>query len=154
MENLLKPINLGLCKNELPTNKGIYFWFNKFSGECVYIGIACNKNGLKSRIYSQHLNPNYLEFRPTKHSRSDEFQLKYAVLKKSANGSISKGIDKSSFRKSIGRKLCLKPSQETCNYILNNLILKVYEVEDEASLKAMEKEMIKKYQPIFNTSLK
>jgi len=154
MEQLLKSIDLELHQDQLTTKKGIYFWFDRTSNECVYIGIACNKNGLKGRISRQHLNPKYLEFRDHRHTTYDDYQLSYAVIKISSKGTEKKGIDKSSFRKSIGRKLKLKPGEETCSYIHSNLTLKVYEHENEQYLKNLEKEMIKKYQPKFNTSLK
>lgn len=154
MDISLKTINLKEHQEQLTAKKGIYFWFDVSTGECVYIGIACNKNGLKGRISRQHLNPKYLEFREHKHTSYDEFQLSHPVIKVSSGGIEKRGIDKSSFRKSIGRKLKLYPGDETCSYILNNLTLRVHEDENEEYLKNLEREMIKKHQPKFNTSLK
>jgi len=153
MLNLLQEINLSNHQNELPKTKGIYFWLKKDSEEIVYIGIACNKEGLRKRISQQHLNPKYLEFRENKQTSKDEFQLTHFIPRISSN-IIKKGIDKSSFRKSIGRKLLLKPGKETCEYILNNLRLKILVIEDVMYLKKLEKEMINLYKPVFNTSYK
>ena len=150
----LREIDLKNHQNELPVQKGIYFWFDKNSMECVYIGIACSKTGLKGRISRQHLNPKYLESREHKHATHDHFQLKHAIIRLSSNGLMKKCIDKSTFRKSIGRSLELKPGDETCSYILANLNLKVHESSNVDYLKSLEKELIKKLQPRFNTSLK
>jgi hypothetical protein len=43
----LREIDLSDHQSELTNQKGIYFWFDNNSKECVYIGIACSKNGLK-----------------------------------------------------------------------------------------------------------
>lgn len=146
-----KAINLLHAKDEIPRNKGIYLWLNE-NEDIVYIGIACGKNGLYHRICNQHLNPNYLEFRESKHNKKDKFQLSNAILRLRSNGTIKKGIDKSSFRKSIGRNLKLKPGDETCNYIHKNLKLKVFESNNIELIKKLEKELIIKLNPIFNTT--
>ena len=157
MSNLpesLREIDLSNHQSELSNQKGIYFWFDSNSKECVYIGIACSKNGLKGRISKQRLNPKYLESREHKHSTNDHFQLKHAIIRLSSKGVMKKCIDKSTFRKSIGRSLELKPGDETCSYLLANLNLKVHESSNVDYLKSLEKELIKKLQPRFNTSLK
>jgi len=136
-------------------SRGIYFWFDKENDQLVYIGIAVGMGGLKKRIVSQHLNPKYLEYRTEKHTSKDKFQLEYAIESLSKKGgNIRKGIDKSAFRKSIGRKLLLKAGNETVNYILDNLYLKINKSEDIDDIKAIEKELIGIYQPKFNTTYK
>lgn len=142
--------------NELLSNKrGIYFWFDNAEGSLVYIGIAVGVGGLKKRIAQQHLNPKYLEYRDEKHTSKDEYQLKHAMLRLSKKTrEAKKGIDKSAFRKSIGRMLSLKPGAETVNYIKLNLRLEVFESEDILMIKSMEKILIAQYQPKFNSAHK
>jgi hypothetical protein len=146
-------VDLLNVKKEVPTSKGIYLW-TTHNEEIVYIGIALGKNGLRHRICSQHLNPEYLEFREAKHNSKDTFQLKHAVVKTRSNNQIKKGIDKSSFRKSIGRKLSIEPGIGTCKYIYDNLKLKVFVHEDVNFVKELEKNLISSIQPIFNSAHK
>ena len=148
-----KIINLEFAKNEISKKTGIYIWLDS-KENIVYIGIACGQNGLHHRICNQHLNPNYLEFRESKHNARDEFQLANAILKLSNKNIIRKGIDKSSFRKSIGRNLRLKPGEETCDYIYKNLKLKVFESNNIKMIKGLERELIVKLSPLFNTTYK
>ena len=75
-----KTINLEFARNEISKNTGIYIWLDS-NENIVYIGIACGKDGLHHRICNQHLNPNYLEFRESKHNARDKFQLDNAILK-------------------------------------------------------------------------
>ena len=146
-------VNLMNVKNEVSASKGIYLWTTQ-NDEIVYIGIALGKNGLRHRICSQHLNPEYLEFRETKHNYKDTFQLEHAIVKTRSNNQVKKGIDKSSFRKSIGRKLSIEPGIGTCNYIMQNLKLKVFEHEDTIFVKELEKNLISTIKPIFNSTHK
>ncbi len=153
--NKLTKIEIDEAKRKLTSNKGIYFWFSNISNDIVYIGIAVGVGGLRRRIALQHLNSNYLEYRIEKQSSKDFFQLQHRVEKfSSKDNTIRYGIDKSAFRKSIGRSLELKPGKETVDYIFNNLHLKIFESEDIAKIKMMEKELIKEYQPVFNTTFK
>lgn len=142
--------------SELLTNKrGIYFWIDKNDNSLVYIGIAVGVGGLKKRIIQQHLRVKYLEYRAEKHTSKDEFQLKFAIPRVSKRTRDTKyGIDKSAFRKSIGRMLQLKPGDETVNYIKTRLILQVFESEGIELIKNMEKRLIAQYQPKFNSAHK
>lgn len=146
-------VNLFNARNEVPASRGIYLW-TTHNNDIVYIGIALGKNGLRHRICNQHLNPEYLEFRETKHNSKDSFQLEHAIVKIRSNNQIKNGIDKSSFRKSIGRKLSIKPGASTCDYILENLKLKILTHEDSAFVKELEKNLIVFIQPIFNSTHK
>ena len=146
-------VNLENVRNEVPSSKGIYLWITH-QDEIVYVGIALGKNGLRHRICNQHLNPKYLEFRESKHNSKDSFQLEHAVVKTRSNNQVKKGIDKSSFRKSIGRKLSIEPGVNTCKYISRNLKLKVFAHQDVIFVKELEKYLISSIQPIFNTSHK
>jgi len=137
----------------LSTKRGIYFWFDKDTDHLVYIGVALGAGGLKKRVVSQHLNPAYLEFRCEKHTEKDKFQLAHAIPRMRKDGiTVRHGIDKSAFRKSIGRKLKLKPWMDTVAYIVQNLYLRIFESENISTVKILEVELIKKYSPVFNTS--
>ena len=152
---LLPEIQLTNAKAELSKNRGMYFWFDKETHEIVYIGIAVGVGGLRTRVALQHLNPNYLECRTKKHTAKDEFQIRHAIERVSTkDGSVKRGIDKSAFRKSIARKLKMKPGNDTVNYIHEHLYLKVYESEDVPVIKALEINLIGEYQPLFNTAHK
>ena len=148
-------IELANVNNLLSSKRGIYFWFDRSDNSIVYIGIAVGVGGLKKRIAQQHLKPKYLEYRAEKHTSKDEYQLKYAISRLSKNtGETKFGVDKSSFRKSIGRSLSLKPGDETVNYIKSNLMLEIFESEDIDVIKSMEKHLIIEYQPKFNNAYK
>jgi hypothetical protein len=148
-------INVNEASIHLSANKGIYFWFNKDSNCLVYVGIAIGKGGLRRRILNQHLNPKYLEFRSEKHSSKDEFQLSNSIKRvNKKNATIQIGIDKSAFRKSIGRKLHLSPGDETVQYMYDNFYIKIFESEDVDSIKEMEIRIIIEYEPLFNTAYK
>jgi hypothetical protein len=47
--------------------------------------------------------------------------------------------------------LNLKPGDETVEYIHNNLRLEVFESEDKEYIETLENELIKKFNPKFNT---
>ena len=139
------------AKELVPKSRGIYFWIDRSSGNIVYIGIAVGVNGLYHRVVRQHLNPQYIEYRPEKQTSLDFFQLEFPV-QKIVKGELKDGIDKSAFRKNIGRKLSIKPGTEVVNFIHNNLYLKFYVSHDIKEIKNLEKELIKKYQPCFNVA--
>lgn len=146
-------VDLLHAKKEVPSSKGIYLWTTQ-NDDVVYIGVALGKKGLRHRICSQHLNTEYLEFRESKHNSKDAFQLEHAIVKTGSNNQIKKGIDKSSFRKSIGRKLSIKPGIGTYEYIYKNLKLKVLVNEDINFVRELEKKLIVELQPIFNSAHK
>ena len=137
----------------MPRDKGIYFWF---VGEQVnYIGIAKNRNGLYGRVALQHLNEKYLEFRESKQNPElDKFQLSQAVQTLDAKGNPKIGIDKSTFRKKIGRKFKLKPGCETVSYIKENGTLKFTVINNVKgqSLDLIEATLIAFFQPPLNTA--
>ena len=150
-----RKIGLADVNTLLSNKRGIYFWFDRVDNSIVYIGIAVGVGGLKKRIAQQHLKPKYIEYRPEKHTSKDDYQLKYAIIRLSKKtGQTKQGIDKSAFRKSIGRRLSLKPGDETVDYIKSNLKLEVFESEDIDMIKSMEKRLIIQYQPKFNSAYK
>ncbi len=150
-----KTINYQDLKNSVPKEKGIYFWTKR--KKLDYIGIALNKNGLYGRIVLQHLNKKYLEYRETKHTLKDKFQLSHSINRKSKDGLIiKKGIDKSTFRKKIGRRYNLKPGSETVSYIKNKGTIKIYELKNikEENINLIESILISFFKPNFNDSKK
>jgi excinuclease UvrABC nuclease subunit len=139
-------------KEKIPSSTGIYFWFDRSDDKLVYLGVAIGKNGLKKRIIFQHLQAGYIEFRSKVFTKDDEYQKKHGIERKSTvSGSIEYGIDKSPFRKAIGRKFKIKPGIDTVNYIKENLYLKLYTSEDISELRSLEKQLIKDHNPVFNT---
>ena len=48
---------------DIPKIKGIYVYTDKNTNEIEYIGSAVGNNGLRGRVWSQHLNEKYLEGR-------------------------------------------------------------------------------------------
>lgn len=154
LENLAR-IHPTDAKLTLSNKRGIYFWYTNNTDSLVYIGVALGAGGLKKRVASQHLNPLYLEFRSQKQSEKDKFQLQHAVFRTSKDGKTPRyGIDKSAFRKSIGRVERLKPGEETVQYIVQNLYLKVFESENIDAIRNLEISLIKKHEPLFNISHK
>lgn len=150
----LQIIQLSDAATLLSKEKGIYFYFDRKTDKIVYIGLAIESGGLKRKIVTQHLNPRYIEYNAEKHFPEDEFQLHHAFLRISQRGILQKGIDKSTFRKSIGRKIQLRPGEETVNYISEYLYLKVVESENIEELKLLKKNLISDYQPFFNSEIK
>jgi len=60
-------------KEDMPTSIGLYAWLLRRNRKIAYIGIAVGKNGLRQRIWCQHLNPKYLEKRKEKFITKDSF---------------------------------------------------------------------------------
>lgn len=50
-----------ISRDDIPTEKGIYAYIDKERLTIKYVGSAVGINGLRKRIWGQHLNPNYLE---------------------------------------------------------------------------------------------
>jgi hypothetical protein len=102
---------LTLESRDIPSETGIYVWYAKRTGWPAYVGAASGR-GLRHRIWAQHLNANYLEGRAQKINQADFFQLGCAVV---ARGRPC--IDKSVFRRNIGRQERIAPGQGTVDYI-------------------------------------
>ena len=137
----------------VPKERGIYLWFRGLNIE--YIGIANNKNGLYGRVVRQHLNEEYLEFRPTNQSSKDTYQLAHAIDKVDGK-EIKYGIDKSTFRKKIGRKFELSPGKATVDYIKKNGCFKYVPVKNISKeiLELIETILIGFFKPELNVSKK
>jgi hypothetical protein len=135
----------------IPKSKGVYVWIDSKTNQVVYIGSATGKLGLYGRIHAQHLNPNYVETRPTVHSQVlDKFQLAYPVQKVGIDGSLKKGIDKSVFRRAIGRLYSMKPGKPTVDHILNNYHLFYKIVENKVEALRLESILISENLPTLN----
>src|SRR5512147_1376872 len=63
-----------LTSRDVPTDTGLYVWYDRRSGNPVDVGKACGRRELRRRIWSQHLNPRYLERREPKFTEADSFQ--------------------------------------------------------------------------------
>ena len=136
-------------KMMIPKEKGIYFWFESGTEKLMYIGKASGKEGLYNRIISQHLRPTYIEYRGNKGGNQikDAYQIKYAIIRERDG---AKGIDQSSFRRSIGSTFNIKPGIHTVNYIKDNFYLKFIIIKNVDEIKTIEKEMIITLKPLLN----
>jgi hypothetical protein len=101
-----------LRREDIPPLPGVYVWRSKDKDRPVYIGKATGSGGLRRRIWAQHLNPRYLEGRSDRIVAADSFQLSRAVIVRG-----QRVIDKSVFRRNIGRRERLAPGQPTVDYI-------------------------------------
>jgi hypothetical protein len=132
-------------RKTIPKEIGAYTWSTKRNSKLMYVGIATGRNGLYGRIIKQHLNPSYLLTDQDKWREKDEFQIAhYSFL----NGKPA--IDKSAFRKNLGREHNLQPGEETVNYIKSNFCLRFIVVPSRESARAIEKEIIQLYEPGYN----
>jgi excinuclease UvrABC nuclease subunit len=136
-------------KMMIPKEKGIYFWIENKSNKLIYIGTASGEKGLYSRIIGQHLRSTYIEYRANKGRNiiKDAYQLKHAIIRERDG---AKGIDQSSFRRSIGSTFNIKPGIHTVNYIKDNFHLKYNLIDNKEELMILEKMMIKKLDPLLN----
>ena len=103
---------LTLRREDIPSTPGVYVWYTKATRCPVYIGKAAGGKGLQHRIWAQHLNPGYLEGRAQKMTAADAFQRSCAVVVRGQSC-----IDKSVFRRNIGRRMHIAPGQATVDYI-------------------------------------
>ena len=106
---------LTLKSRDIPSETGNYVWYVKATGNPAYVG-AASGSGLRRRIWAQHLNPRYLEGREQKFTGADLFQLSCAVVVRGRPW-----IDKSVFRRNIGRRERIAPGQATVDYIRHRL---------------------------------
>jgi hypothetical protein len=144
----INPNGLNL-KMIVPKEKGIYFWIESDTEKLMYIGKASGKEGLYNRIINQHLRPTYIEYRENKgrNQIKDAYQIQHAIIRERDG---AKGIDQSSFRRSVGSAFNIKPGIHTVNYIKENFYLKFFMIENEDEIKTIEKEMIIKLKPLLN----
>jgi hypothetical protein len=105
-------------RDDVPSVTGVYVWYAKEAGCPVYVGKASGRKGLRHRIWAQHLNPSYLEGRARKFTAADSFQLGCAVVVRARPC-----IDKSVFRRNIGRRECIAPGRPTVDYVCQHFEL-------------------------------
>jgi hypothetical protein len=135
-----------LTPDKIPSEAGIYVWYTK-SGEVVYVGKATGKGGLRRRIGRQHLSATYLETRPEKFRTEDDFQRGCGFLK---NGKVC--VDKSVFRRSIGRSQKLAPGAPTVQYIRDNLDVAWLTEDLIGDAPQAERDLIRELAPKLNVS--
>ncbi len=138
-----------LNADNVPQKSGLYAWFTKRGDQLVYIGKATGKKGLWQRIMNQHLNPDYLETRISKHTSKDQFQLENRIYK---NGKV--GTDKSAFRKNVARLRRLKAGKESTSYLKRafNVSFIVANMLSSDEIRELEKKMIIEFNPKYNIS--
>lgn len=136
-----------ILRDDIPTQKGIYVYTDIQQQVVKYVGSATGKNGLRGRIWSQHLNPIYLEPRQKCFTSKDSRQLAKRV---SRNGKIV--IEKSAFRKNLARKFDLAPGESCLIYLKENflLIFVVLGSHSVSEIKKIEKDLILLQSPEFN----
>lgn len=127
---------LTLRREDVPSATGVYVWYSKAAGCPVYVGKASGKNGLRHRICAQHLNRSYLEGRTRKFTEADSFQLGCAVVVRG-----QPCIDKSVFRRNIGRRERIAPGQPTIDYIREHFEL-AWVVLPQAEIAILERDLI------------
>ena len=144
----INPNDLNL-KMIVPKEKGIYFWIESDTEKLMYIGKASSKKGLYNRIINQHLRPTYIEYRENKgrNQITDAYQIQHAIIRERDG---AKGIDQSSFRRSVGSAFNIKPGIHTVNYIKDNFYLKFIIIKNVDEIKTIEKEMIITLKPLLN----
>ena len=139
-----------LSRDEIPISQGLYVWSSASSGDVLYVGKASNRGGLRGRIWSQHLNPTYLESRETKfRTLADDFQRGCNVLR---SGNVC--VDKSVFRRSIGRKFRLAPGEGTVRYIREHLSVAwvIFVPDLVREIPRFERELIRELKPSLNVA--
>jgi len=134
-----------LKRDDIPSQQGLYVWYSVSSEEVLYVGKATGRAGLRRRIWSQHLNPKYLETRPEKIRSEDEFQRSCGVL---LGARVC--VDKSVFRRSIGRSFRLAPGEETVGYIRQNLAVAWLTADHVGEIPKCEVELIRELKPKLN----
>ncbi|HHH54690.1 MAG TPA: hypothetical protein ENK91_13595 [Bacteroidetes bacterium] len=127
--------------------KGIYAYLGIHDNSLKYIGSAVGKNGLRGRIWSQHLNPIYLESRKNKFTEKDKKQLSKRVLRN--NKPV---IEKSAFRKNLARKYDLTPGESCLKFLKENFLLVFAPLidYDTKEILSIEKHLILNENPEFN----
>lgn len=139
---------LELRKEDIPKEIGLYTLIEKETNTIVYIGTATNnKQGLYQRIWSQHLNPKYLEVRKEVFTELDIYQLENPIFH---NDQVA--IDKSSFRRKIARRYLLTAGEECVQYIKEHFLLSftVFPPDEVEQVLHQSKMLIQTHQPFYN----
>ena len=150
--NRVNRLNLYEIERDLiPKEKGLYAYYQKNNGVIEYIGSATGQNGLRGRVWGQHLNPKYLEPRTEKFTKIDQKQVEKATIH---NGKIV--IEKSAFRKNLARKHNLAPGFECLEFLKDNFLISIIPLTNrtKGEIRAMEKYLIKVTSPKYNLKFK
>ena len=139
IEAALRRDPLTLRREDIPSAPGVYVWYSKATRSPVYIGKAAGGNGLRHRIWAQHLNPRYLEGRVQKMTAADAFQLSCAIVVQG-----QPRIDKSVFRRNIGRRERIAPGQATVDYI-HECFEVAWVVLPQSEVAILERELIARF---------
>jgi hypothetical protein len=138
---------VALSREDIPSQQGLYVWYSTINDEVFYVGKATGRGGLRRRIWSQHLNPKYLESRPERLRSEDEFQCSCGVL---AGGKVC--VDKSVFRRSLGRRFKLAPGEGTVAFIRQTLALAWLTADLLSEISKCELALIRELKPKLNVS--
>jgi hypothetical protein len=138
---------MGLMRHDVPSERGLYVWYSIRDGEVLYVGKATGRGGLRRRICGQHLRPGYLESRPERLRPEDRFQLSCGVL---ADGRAC--VDKSVFRRGLGRRFELAPGEATVRYIRENLAVAWLTEDVLGEIPKCELDLIRELNPQLNVS--
>ena len=130
----------------VPKRIGVYTWSTTEDSRVVYVGKATGRRGLHRRVVREHLNPRYLLTDQRKWSREkDAYQIAHHAL---VNGKPA--IDKSAFRKNIGRMHRLSPGQETVDFIRSRFVLRFVLVPTERAAVELERRVRSELLPRYN----
>jgi len=140
---------LTIERADLPPEPGLYLWFKNDRDQPSYLGKATGRKGIRSRIWSQHLNPNYLETRQERWTKEDLPQAGCSVTKQGRPA-----IEKSAFRKALARKYGLVPGTPVVEFIRERyeLIWIPLPELDGSATREIEYGLIRKLIPILNRS--
>jgi hypothetical protein len=130
---------LTLRREDVPSAPGIYVWYRKTDKRPFYVGRAAGRKGLRHRIWAQHLNPAYLEGRAEKINQADWFQFSCAVVVRG-----QPRIDKSVFRRNVGRRERIGPGQPTVDFIRERLEL-AWVVLPQSDIALLERDLIAQF---------
>jgi hypothetical protein len=128
-----------LIRTDIPAEPGIYVWYFRNTRDPVYVGKASGNNGLRQRIWAQHLNPCYLEGRVKRMIATDDFQ-RYCNVP----GQEYPRVDKSMFRRNIGRRKHIAPGQATVDYIHEHFEV-IWVALPKVEVPALERQLISRF---------
>lgn len=112
----------------------------------MYVGTATGKKGLYGRIISQHLNPRYLQTDQRKWCpKKNSYQIEHHTVSNN-----KPAIDKSAFRKNIGRINCIAPGLHTVNFIKLEFFLQFLTLQSKKRTLQLEKTIIIEFSPEYN----
>ena len=138
-----------IMRESITRDPGLYVWYEKDSRRPSYVGKATGRRGLRGRIWSQHLNPNYLEVRPEKQTQEDRRQLRHGV-----RHNQRPAIEKSAFRKALARRFDLAPGQPVVEFIRERYELALLPLPHEThrAILTIEYSLIATLSPLLNRS--